>query len=486
MRSLLWVGGWFVLAGCTALDVGGEPNDGGQSGEFGPGSGGGVGALADASVSDANKTPPVNDGGNGLGPATCAPFAFTAAPNLTYSRASAAFAVAALRGGSWPDINRSLLSHDEFLSHFATSYGEPGPFARMRTGPNGAVVDLFVDVTPGDFKAPTHLIAVVDTSVSMRDDLDAAAEVVSQFGAHLSEAGQSGDLFSIVTWGSEALPFTMADQTATVVGEQAKSLSDAFRQHAQTLKTEQLPPGAGMEPVVERVEELLLAQTGEAAAAVVIVTDGGVAVDPELLLRWRESGVQVAFVEVAGPSDQESKPRTFHRDRLAALGELSGGLTFFATLANADDVVRHFDGSFRVGQRAVSASYSIAGILGLVEDDLTIAANATDQIRTSFGPVGRHVFTSLPVLPCDELMQGTVTVVGTDYEQDISLDATPSGDRRLHRLARIDELYQVLAGDCAAASSALPAGAELRNLEPQDADLTELVDLVMEKCNIVN
>ena len=106
-------------------------------------------------------------------------------------------------------------------------------------------------------------------------------------------------------------------------------------------------------------------------------------------------------------------------------------------------------------------------------------------LRSSWAAVGRHLYSAVPVSTssCGEgVISGVVDVNGTGAGEELATDATQ--DKRLERLALVDEIYLLLAGDCAAAADRLAVGSPLALMPSGNEDLVEIVTLVADKCEL--
>ncbi len=400
---------------------------------------------------------------------------FEIAPNATHSRVSAAFAVAALDAGTWPAINRSLLRHDEFLAYFAKS-DISAPFARVRVVDDHKQLDVFVTVPPDD--ASTHLILVVDTSTSMRNDLPLAGEIVSGLATAL--AANAGDHLTVVEWGSDPRVFT-GSAGSTVPASAAAELGAEFDAHARDLTKAQLGPGGSLGPAQAAVDGAIGATSD--TPHIVVLTDGGVEADGDAFAAiesWAtKSNAVISFIEIAGGSEGAmAEPRSFHREQLASMAIAGGGLSHFVTHATLGSFLSEFDGSIRIGRRDVRPRYDMPGVVALLsspEADFAAGELGGSSLPRWSG-VGRPVFTSVGVETCSlPEFGGTVTLDGKSYPVQVG-DAE---DYRVARLDLIDRLFEILRQDCAAATPLIEA---FGVVSPFDDDLRALVDRAATLC----
>lgn len=338
---MLCAGGVVVCIGLAGCSI--EEELGGR----GPRSTGGASPVQGEFASeDARDVPPTLAGaGGGADQPVCgATLSFLPQHRL----ASPTFALAALAEGAWPvGADMAHLEPEEFLTYFslpaaAVAYGTKGEV----NDAGGTPLQVFADATTGP--VAQHYVLVVDTSVSMRNDLGVAAALVTGFSATLS--ADSADMLTIVEWGTSPRSFdpgaapTGADAAAihTVGAADAAALGQAFADYLGTLDQAQLGPGGSLGTADTLVKSIL--KDGGPAPHVVVVTDGGLTPDSQTLgalAGWSKQQAIVSFVEVR--SSASSLSTGFHADLLATLGRAGGGVTLFANDSTVADRAAELD-----------------------------------------------------------------------------------------------------------------------------------------------
>lgn len=265
--------------------------------------------------------------------------------------ASATFAVAAAAAGAWPDVDRSQFDAGEFLTYFslpsaAGGYGHVG----STDGAGELPVDAFVQTTGAP--QPQHLVLVVDTSVSMRNELLLAGGVVEALAGTLPQDG--GDRFTLIEWGAHVGSFTPSAAGAsgdvhTVAAGDAAGLASAFADYAEGLVDAQLGAGGSLGDAQGAVAEALKLEP--VAGHVVLVTDGGVTPDDRTLsaiASWTQLGARVSIVEVR--SQASLFGASHHRALLDLLADQGGGITAFVSDATLGDFALEADRLLRAGR----------------------------------------------------------------------------------------------------------------------------------------
>jgi len=470
------------LVACS-LDHG--PHQDGGGSDPGAVGGGAVGSPVDAAFDPAEDSSPINSGGGGaLGTPACEGdgLTFQISPNATHRRASAAFAVAAVHAKTWPDINRSLLSHEEFLAFFSRS-DQGSPFGRVRGAENGArILDVFVP-PPATPPAPMHLILVVDTSTSMRNDLALAGDLVKQFGVAIS--AHADDHMTVIEWGSQPLIFEASSGDTTAPSTRAMQLGEDFAVRANELANAQLGPGASLGPAEQVVAQAI--EVTQDTPHVVVITDGGIVADSDsfaAIEAWRaKQRSVVSFLEIAGPSgDASAAPTSFHREQLAALAPAGRGLTHFVTSETLPQLMADFDADFRISLDGAVPLYNMDGITDLIASaDSDFASTGLGATVRPGWAAGRPMYTSVQVNSCTSEAFGATVKLGDGEPVAFTIGAPD--DERVARLGYVDLLFQLLSGDCAGAPALILQG-PLAALDAGNEDIQALVDEVSEICDL--
>lgn len=371
--------------------------------------------------------------------------------------ASALYAKAALGVGAWPR-QPELIRRDDFYAYFApASSAEGAAFGRFFPGPetDRASMEVWLTRPPAEAIQPVRLVIVVDESSSMRSELALTGGAIELLAQSLGAV--PGDGLAIVEWGDE-VTVELAE------GAGALSLAQTFRERLDA--KEQLagaPSFATLEPVVS---ELLTSEPSKAAGArahVVLITDGGLAVDAVALSAFRAWGTngiasvlevhQVAGAPPPSPSTQLS----------SAMHTVGGGLALYLAVddepaqdALAQEIlVTRFDALFRpsdadsrmqirgsgirLTEEVVAGGQAKAPWLGhagsvLARADVTFCAGAPPAALILDANLGLDQ----PVSPSFQL-----------FRYDESPPAQPdAGFLRFRRMQLVDALVDVLQSSC--------------------------------------
>ncbi|MFO0555550.1 MAG: hypothetical protein U0271_44645 [Polyangiaceae bacterium] len=446
-------------------------------------------------------------GGQGDPAAVCGLSTFDFAPVQSHRLASPTFALAAVLSNAWPDnVEVDGLKREEFLTFFAAPtsgdlLGSAG-YGRLRTDDQGKLVmDAFVAEPPATFgdPVPVHLVVVVDTSSSMRNDLSFAANVVEKLATGLG----SKDAISFVEWGGTATLFQSGKTSVFEAGPNATDAAATFEQHLIELANGQLGPGGSLTTASQVVEDAMVSNPDgqqvpdpQHAQHVVLLTDGGMVPDAATLGaigRWRRQGALVSFAEIQGALNPDESPMalgSFHADLLEQLSVQAGGLTLVLTPANVS-VLDSFDMLFRPASRAARFAMSSTDVVEFEAPAFGLATTgdrtgATSEPQGTWLPLGRPAFFSGAVSLChSDAAQATVTIEATgdhplpDKVSVTGAFADPDQDPRLTRLGIVDLVYDQFVAGCPADLTMFDTLAGLVNQLPDtDAGYQSLRQLV--------
>ncbi len=284
MSSIRLVGvllGSVVACGCSTggADLG---TDGGEVGSS-SGTGGvenrGVGGARDVELPSASGA-----GGAAQNADACTGEPVAVPIESGHALASATYVASALQAGVRPDP--SLLRRAEFQAYFAPPAGStPGGFGRFSvSGDDSAVLEVASVGNVPATTTPVSLIVIVDESSTMHEELPIAADLLSaMFTAPVGGLGSApGDRLTVIEWRDEVATVVSAEPAGSA---KATSAPEVIRARA----TEQLA-GAPSFPALGDAVQAAIDGTLDAAPHVVMLTDGGLAVNDEMRAqvdRWR-------------------------------------------------------------------------------------------------------------------------------------------------------------------------------------------------------
>jgi len=395
--------------------------------------------------------------------ATCAPDAIVALP-AGHRMASALYAISALEAGIPPDP--ALLRRDDFQRYFAPPPGStPGSYGRFTAngistdGMPQALLEAGVVSAAPATPTPVHLIAVVDESSSMREEIALAADLVEQMTLPGALGSAKDDRLTVIEWTDQPVALLTNASAKDGVFDTTAPVAD-LRKRA----TGQLAGAPSFEQLRAVVGDAI--DASEATPHVVVLTDGGFDLDTTAIATlegWSARGAIASVVELHGLAEISDDAMPYHPELGAAF---SGGLDLFigarAGLVPTDEAVVFHDSFAQLFRPSTQRAVASLAAPGFRFEAFDAAGTPGDgSVRVAWIGDGGFTPVRASMIACSDAFPDKAVVEAGAGEGDpdraaftaFRLDVPPPdpqslSEARTLRMSFVDRLVSVLESKC--------------------------------------